>query len=94
MGDADLQQVVERCADRLRTLPEAQDPEARLGEALLNVASAARLMKLDPEIALNRAINRLIERFDAMEQKVLADGERLEDLTRDRLKVYWDCVKL
>ena len=94
MGDADLRQTVDRCADRLRSLPGAEDPEAWLGEALLDVASAARQMKLDPEIALNRAINRLIERFEAMERKALDAGERLEELPADRLKVYWDCVKL
>ncbi|MDO4866311.1 MAG: nucleoside triphosphate pyrophosphohydrolase [Clostridia bacterium] len=94
MGDADLQQAAERCADRLRVLPGAEDAEARLGEALLDVASVARLMKIDPEIALNRAVNRLIERFEAMEQRALEAGERLEELPEAKLKVYWDCVKL
>ncbi len=94
MGDADLQQVAERCADRLRALPSAEDAEARLGEALLDVAAMARLMKIDPEIALNRAVNRLIDRFEAVEQRALQAGERLEELPEAKLKVYWDCVKL
>jgi tetrapyrrole methylase family protein/MazG family protein len=68
--------------------------EESLGEALLKLTDIARLLKLDPEIALNGAAGRFIDRFDAAEQKSIADGIDLATASPDILRKYWDLVKL
>ena len=55
---------------------------------------AARVLKLDPEIALNAAVDRLIGRFERIERELLAGGGSFETLSDDTLRKYWDLVKL
>lgn len=63
--------------------------EAELGEALLACVSLARAMKIDPEIALNAATDRLIHQFEKCE-----NGAPAEELSAATLKEYWHLVKL
>lgn len=90
----DIAAAVQTCVDKLRALPENTDAEAALGEALLAVADAARLLKVDPEIALNGAVNRFIARFHSVEDEIIKKGGNIEALSRNSLSKYWDLVKL
>ena len=53
-----------------------------------------RLLKLDPEIALNRATDKFTARFAEMERLILADGKSLAEMTLADMDAYWDRVKL
>ena len=85
---------VGEAADAVRRIVGAQDPERAFGEAMLALMQAARTLKLDPEIALNAAVDRLIGRFEHIEHDLLAGGGGFESLDDDTLKKYWDLVKL
>ena len=63
--------------------------EKELGEALLACVALARAEGVDPEIALNAATDRLIERFEKCENGVPAEA-----LSGETLKEYWHLVKL
>ena len=63
--------------------------EKELGEALLACVALARAEGIDPEIALNAATDRLIERFEKCE-----NGAPAETLSGETLKEYWHLVKL
>ena len=76
------------------SLGSAEDPERALGEVLLKIAAVARAMKADPEIALNAAVDRLIDRFAETEEKLLAAGKEFDSLPESELKKYWFLVKL
>ena len=78
----------------MNTLADADDGERSLGDALLSLAGAARMMDVDPEIALNRAVDRLIARFAAIEAEIRGEGLDFSDLSAERLRKYWDSVKL
>ena len=73
---------------------DGDDAERRLGEVLLTLAGLARLTHVDPEIALNAAVNRLIDRFEAVEREIIGNGAHFEDLTEETLRKYWNSVKL
>ena len=94
LGDKDARQAVDRCSMRLGDLLSTQEPEAALGEVLFDLAAVARLMNIDPEIALNRAVNRFIDRFEAIERKTREECEELSHLDENTLRKYWDLVKL
>ena len=51
-------------------------------------------MHVDPEIALNAAVNRFIDRFEAVELEIIGNGAHFEDLTEETLRKYWNSVKL
>ena len=45
------------------------DPEARVGDALLMLCALAQRLGVDPELALNAAADRFIDRFEALERE-------------------------
>ncbi len=92
--DTEVSGLARRCAQRLAALADAADPEARVGEILLDVAGLSRLLGIDPEIALNGAVNRFIGRFDDCERVIIEKGERIGEIAPETLRKYWDLVKL
>lgn len=94
LGETDPAKGAEACTKRLKQLPEAADAEALLGDALLAMADVARLKKVDPEIALNAAVNRFIDRFERAERELLNNYGNFEGLSPETLQKYWDLVKL
>lgn len=60
-----------------------------VGDALLKCVSLARAMGEDPEIALNAATDRLIRRFETLE-----NGRNTGELSEETLQEYWNLVKL
>ena len=92
--DESAQAVTERCIGRLEAIIGASDPDARLGELLMDVAGLARFLRVDPEIALNGAIKRFVTRFAKVEHGALESGDRMERLSPETLRKYWDLVKL
>ena len=86
--------ALRRCEEKLRSVPEKGDAEAAMGEALLALADVARLLKVDPEIALNGAVNRFIRRFESVEDEIIKKGGNIEALSEKTLREYWDLVKL
>lgn len=94
VGDADAAEAASRCAQRLSRLSEKGGEEAWLGGVLMDVAGIARQMKVDPEIALNRAADRLIGKFEEIEGEIAQNGGEIEHLPAETLRKYWDLVKL
>ena len=94
LKDADVEAVARRCARRLDVLSAQQDKEMALGEALFDIVGLARLMDIDPEIALNRTVNRFIGKFEETERQIRDQGKDFADLDVETLRKYWDLVKL
>ena len=92
--DADAGEAARRCAQRLSQLPDADGTEAWLGGALMDIAGVARLLKVDPEIALNAAAGRFIDRFAGIEAEIAQNGGNIDHLPPETLRKYWDLVKL
>ena len=93
LNDAHAGEAARRCADLLEA-PLNEGAEARLGDALLALAGLARLLHVDPEIALNGAVDRFIERFGFVEREINEKGLKFEDLDAETLRKYWEMVKL
>ncbi len=94
LKDEDAAALAERCAAKLACLPEEQGTEAWLGEVLMGVCGLARQMKLDPELALNAAVKRFIARFGQVEAEIAEKACKFDDLPPEKLRYYWDLVKL
>lgn len=84
-----LDAALEDAARAIQDVPEATDREKALGEALLAMAAVTRSAGVDPEIALNAAVDRLIDRFETVEAQA-----SLDKLPAQKLREYWDLVKL
>ncbi len=68
---------------------DEQAGKAQLGDLLLAVSGLAYNAGIDAESALREALGRFRARFGAMEAEVLAEGERLMDLSAEDLLRRW-----
>ena len=64
-----------------------------LGDLLLTVTSLARKLGVKSEEALYHATNKFIDRFEKVENAVLAEGKDIESLTMTALDAIWDRLK-
>ena len=93
VGAADVDEALEdftQAAEKLR----GERTEETLGALLLKVVNAGRLIGLDPELALDGAVKRFIDRFEAAERELSKKGLTFADLGAETLRNYWENVKL
>ncbi len=67
--------------------------EEELGDLLFSAVNAARLLKLDPELALTGATDKFFHRFRLLEEDVNRDGLQMEALTLAQLDERWNRLK-
>lgn len=60
-----------------------------LGDFIFSVINAARLYRLNPDNALERANKKFISRFTYIEEKAKEEGKNIKDLTLDEMDKYW-----
>ena len=65
-----------------------------LGDLLFAVVNVARFLKADPEIALNRTVEKFIERFQFIEKNAKRLGKNLKEMTLEEMDVLWDMAKI
>lgn len=76
--------------DELRKAEDKQHREEELGDILLALSHLANHMKIDPEVAINRAVYKFIDRFREVE-KAIYDSER--KLTLEEMETVWQETK-
>lgn len=69
------------------------DIESELGDLFFSLINAARLYEIDPESALEKTNRKFISRFNYLEQKTLAKGRSLRDLTLSEMNEIWEEAK-
>lgn len=93
---ADEDEVVEKIHEEmaeLRVASVAGDADAceeEVGDLLLSITSLCRKLSIDPEVALNRATDKFIRRFELLENAVTAEGKTMENLSSEELNRIWN----
>ncbi len=67
--------------------------EEEYGDMLFSVVNLGRHLNLTPEIALTKASDKFIKRFKAMEEKTVAEGVDMANLTDEQFDRLWNSVK-
>ncbi len=90
-----LQKVREEM-DELEQARKAGD-KARMaeevGDVLFAFVNVARFLKVDPEIALGRTVDKFIARFKHIEMRAGEANRRIEDMTLDEMDSLWEEAK-
>ena len=94
LGEPDIEAARQRCEALIRQPWMQADAERHMGDIMMALAELARLGKVDPEIALNGAVGRFVDRFESVELEITRSGLPAEDLTEETLRNYWNSVKL
>ena len=69
------------------------DVEEEIGDLLFSAVNLARFAKVDPEQALNRSVQKFVDRFRAMEAKIVLDKKDFSQYTLEELDKIWDICK-
>lgn len=67
--------------------------EDEVGDLLFAAVNYARLLKVDPEMALMRSAAKFVRRFKHLEGRVAQRGGEMEAMTLDELDALWDEAK-
>ncbi|MGB9820137.1 MAG: nucleoside triphosphate pyrophosphohydrolase [Pseudothermotoga sp.] len=67
--------------------------EEELGDLLFAVVNVARFLDLDPEVALRKATEKFVRRFQVVEEFVRARGLDMKKLSLAQLDALWEEVK-
>ena len=78
----ELEQAISECS--------CDNIEEEMGDLLLTLTSLCRKLKVEPEVALNKATEKFIDRFEAIENEVNFRGLDINDLKMQELDAIWD----
>ena len=67
--------------------------EDEFGDLVFSLINYARFLHIDAENALERTNKKFISRFTAMEQKALAAGRNLNDMSLAEMDAIWNTIK-
>lgn len=68
--------------------------EEELGDLLFAVVNTSRFLKVNPELALNKTINKFKSRFEYIEMSAEGLDKKLEDMSLEEMDSLWNQAKL
>ena len=73
--------------------PNQDRLEDELGDVLFCLVNLARHLSVDPEQALRRANTKFSQRFEAMAQAFIDQGQKLDDQSLEQMEQKWQLIK-
>ncbi len=67
-----------------------EDIEEEMGDLLLSVTSLCRKLHIEAEVALTKATEKFIDRFEAVEKAVEEQGKNMDELSYEEIDAIWD----
>lgn len=92
--------VIEKLEEEVHELREAlasgdmEHITEETGDILFSVANVSRFLKINPEEALQRSIDKFTRRFKIVEQKAAASGKHLDEMSLAEMDLLWEEAKL
>ena len=68
--------------------------EEEFGDLLFSLVNYARFIDLSPESALSKTNQKFITRFQLMEDLIIKDENKIQDMSLLEMDQYWDRAKL
>ncbi len=87
-----LQQLPEDATDAEKSVARRR-AEGELGDLMFSLINASRLYHLNPDNALEYTNRKFIRRFNYVEEKTLAAGKQLKDMTLGEMDALWNEAK-
>jgi tetrapyrrole methylase family protein/MazG family protein len=82
--------------EELRCAIESEEKDAieeEMGDLLLTITSLCRKLGVESEVALNKATDKFIGRFETLENAVIAKGLDIHNMSMPELDEIWDEIK-
>ena len=88
-----IEKIKEEIAEVEEAIASGENVKEEIGDLLLTVTSLCRKLDVDAEVALNRATDKFISRFDRIEKEVLEQGKDIKSMTMPELDAIWNKIK-
>lgn len=82
--------------EELSTALESKDEkiiEEEFGDLLFSLVNLSRFIRINPEDALNRAVDKFVHRFQKLEKVMEKEGQNLKDASLEEMDKVWDRIK-
>lgn len=93
-AEAAFPKISEESGELMRAMHGDGDVTEELGDLLFSVVNVARLLHVNPELALRAAADKFTRRFEKMERLATASGRNLEDMSLADMDLMWNAAKL
>lgn len=77
----------------METLSSREEIEDEFGDVLFSIVNYSRFLKINPEDALRRTIEKFIKRFQKIEEFAKKNNLVLDDMTLEEMDVIWNKSK-
>lgn len=90
-----LDKVSEEWAELMEIIDSGQRDliEEEIGDLIFAVVNVARFMKIRPELALQKTIDKFLRRFQYIEETLAGKGKKMENSTLEEMDFYWNEAK-
>jgi len=68
--------------------------EGEIGDLLFAVSSLSRKLEINPEQALNKTLDKFVERFKYIEKRVKESGKGFDEFSLEELERWWQEAKI
>ena len=65
-----------------------------IGDLIFAVVNVARFLKIEPELALNKTIEKFIRRFEFMEMAAEENRKKMEEMSLEEMDDLWNLAKI
>ncbi|MDZ4839930.1 MAG: nucleoside triphosphate pyrophosphohydrolase [Bacteroidota bacterium] len=95
----DVKDVLDKVKEEITEFEEAKakqnhfEIESEFGDILFSLINYARFNNIDPEQALAKTNAKFINRFNGMEQLIIAENKEWSELSLPDLNTYWEKIK-
>ena len=94
------EQVIEKIEEELKELKNeinkknnTKKIKDEIGDLIFSVINFARFIGIDPEESLEKTNLKFINRFNAMEKKILKEGKSFSNMSLSEMDRYWELSK-
>ncbi len=92
----DVWKKVEEEIFELKKSIESNDPnkiEEEIGDLLFAIVNYSRFLKVNPESALNKAVEKFTRRFQTIETELKSQGKDIYSATLEEMDAIWEKIK-
>jgi tetrapyrrole methylase family protein/MazG family protein len=93
----DVQGAWNKVFEEINELKKAKEDkleiENELGDLLFSIVNLARFLKVSPELSLLRSTNKFIKRFNFIEETILNNGKKWDEMELMQLEKIWEEAK-
>jgi MazG family protein len=85
-----VKEEIEELEQYINNMESNEKLREEIGDLLFAIVNVSRLLNIDPEMALRETIEKFIQRFKYIEQKITGQNKSLHEVSLDEMESLWE----